>query len=314
MDQFDLTAIGLCSWDRMLVVDTYPGPGEYAIVRHQSEQPGGTTSNTCAALARLGFKPQLVAAIGSDAQGEALAESLVRDGCDVQHLLRKDIPTDSAVIVVSGRGSSADRTIFWQQGARLAFGDHLPMGELLDRRWILVDVDDHRLRSFLLDFPAHQSPRTRLIGAMTYLVEMSPQAGLNHAFQHDYLVGNERELQYLARADSFDDAVATFQSQMPGTACRAAFVSRGAGGSVAIHPGGIQHCAAFSIDVVDTTGAGDAFAAGTIFGIISGWEDAEILQFGNAVGGLACRKLGARASLPSRSEVDAIIHETRSLQ
>src|SRR5688500_13004317 len=45
-----VAAVGLCSWDRFLVCDRYPGPGEFAVVDRRLKQAGGTTANTCAAL------------------------------------------------------------------------------------------------------------------------------------------------------------------------------------------------------------------------------------------------------------------------
>ena len=67
--------------------------------------------------------------------------------------------------------------------------------------------------------------------------------------------------------------------------------------------------ACFPVEVVDTTGAGDAFAAGCLWGLLDGGDDREILRRGNALGGLACRGLGARASLPSRAEVEQLLRD-----
>lgn len=59
----------------------------------------------------------------------------------------------------------------------------------------------------------------------------------------------------------------------------------------------------FSVEVVDTTGAGDAFHGAFLHGLLQGWDLPRVARFANAVGALACRKLGGRSSIPSLAEV-----------
>jgi sugar/nucleoside kinase (ribokinase family) len=91
---------------------------------------------------------------------------------------------------------------------------------------------------------------------------------------------------------------------MQASACRVMFVTRGRDGALAIRPDGVTLEAALDIDVVDTTGAGDAFVAGCLWGLLDRCDDREILTRANVLGGLACRALGARAALPSRAEIE----------
>ena len=106
---------------------------------------------------------------------------------------------------------------------------------------------------------------------------------------------------------------------MAGTATRAALVARlerlvhastltiavvthGAEGCTVVTPGRTFVSPAADVTVVDTTGAGDAFAAGFIYGLNAGWEPERCAQFANAVGGLATRAFGSQASLPTLDE------------
>jgi sugar/nucleoside kinase (ribokinase family) len=304
-----VAAIGLCSWDRFIVTDAYPGPGEYAIVRQQLEQAGGTTANTCAALATLGVPVQFASYVGDDDMGERLIASLRETGCDVRYVKqRPDGRSDTGVIVVSGGAAERDRTIYWIQGEKPLLGDWLPIDELLDHEWLLIDVDDVRLRDFLLDLPAHRSPRTRLVGTLTYLVE-TPAIGWQQALRYEYVCGNEREMRALTGAPTFDAAVERAQREMLGNACKAFYISRGSAGSVAIRPRAVTSAPAFPIDVIDTTGAGDAFAAGCLWGLVERSNDAAILARGNAAGGLVCRALGARTALGTRAEALELLAE-----
>lgn len=298
-----LIAIGMCSWDRFLVVDQYPGPGEYAIVSHRKEQDGGTTSNISHALSLLGVPVTLVSSVGNDPEGQQLVATLRNVGCDVSRIVVKPEATDSAFIVVSGLGRARDRTIYWLQGARPTLGDQLPVDQILTFRWVLIDIDDHRLRKFLLDLPAHRGPRTQLIGTMTYLLDTDSETALAHALEHDIVIGNERELMYITQTPTLAAAVESIRSRLGPAACRALYVSRGSRGSLAIRRDYVCERPAIDVDVIDTTGAGDAFAAGCIWGVLEGLTDDAILARGNTLGGLACRSLGARESLPTLEEL-----------
>jgi sugar/nucleoside kinase (ribokinase family) len=303
-----VAAIGLCSWDRFLVLDRYPALGDYAIVQRQFEQAGGTTSNTCAALARLGLPVALVSKVGSDREGDEILASLDSIGCDTSMVSRDALlPTDSSVILVPQSESSRDRTILWLKGAQPVHRMQLPLDRIMDHRWVLVDVNDDQLREFLLSLPAHLSPRTQLIGAMTYLTDTSPEIALRHLLQHDVMFGNRRELLYVTGSDDLSSAVVAIQAAMEGHACRVIYLTLGAEGAIAIRPKSVTSMPAYPVNVVDTTGAGDAFAAGCIWGLLDACADEEILARGNAVGGLSCQAMGARAGLPSR-------HETIELQ
>ncbi len=303
-----VAAIGLCSWDTFLLLDRYPELGSYATIQRQFEQAGGTTSNTCAALAMLGIDAALASTVGADRAGELLVQSLKESGCDTSMIQIDAVrQTDSSYIVVSSTNEAVDRTILWVKGAQPCYGDKLPIEQLLEHRWLLVDVNDDTLRAFLLELPAHVSPRTQLIGAMTYLTDTAPSIGWQHLLGHEVVFGNGRELMYLTETHDVPTAVETARAGMPGTACRVIYVSLGAQGSIAIRPETVVHVPAYVVDVVDTTGAGDAFAAGCIWGITEALGDRDILTRGNAVGALACRELGARAGLPSREEALRLI-------
>ncbi|MEX1158876.1 MAG: carbohydrate kinase family protein [Thermomicrobiales bacterium] len=303
-----VAAIGLCSWDRFIVTDHYPGPGEYAIVRHELEQAGGTTGNTCHALAQLGVDVMLASVVGDDPHGYALVESLGTGGCDTSALvIRPGARSDTGIIIVSGPPGQRDRTIYWVQGVKPLMGDPLPIDQMLEHQWVLVDVDDPRLRSFFLDLPAHRSPRTKLFGTMTYLAGLPDDTGWQHALRFDALAGNERELRALLGVDFLDDAIAIAQRDLVASACQVIFLSRGPNGAIAIRPDRIEASPAIQVNIVDTTGAGDAFAAGCLWGLLDRADDAEILRRANALGGLSCRALGARAALPTRAEVDATL-------
>lgn len=104
-------AIGLASWDRSIVVEAYPDAGSWTEVFREEVGPGGTTSNTAAALAKLGARVSFRSVVGDDPVGISLTEALTRSGVDTRWMsVRTGEPTDAATMIVSS--APPDRTIF----------------------------------------------------------------------------------------------------------------------------------------------------------------------------------------------------------
>lgn len=306
--QWRIAAIGLTSWDTIYSIDRPLVPGTYAVVRYTLQQSGGTTSNIAAALSRLGANIALAAYTGDDEFGQALRKELADIGVDTRYLwTREGEANDHATIVVSGEGPSAERTILWHQGARLHHGDWLPIEELFQADLVILDVDDLKLRRLIVDLPMHVSPRTRLLGPLTYLTEAEPQIALDLACRHDYLTGNEVEWLTITGEPTVERVIERMQRLMPLNQVRLAAITVGARGCILFDHLDVVEVPAFECGAVDTTGAGDAFAAGFCLGILERWPYSQIGYFANAVAGLSTQQIGARAGLPTRQAVEALI-------
>jgi ribokinase len=301
-----IAAVGLASWDRMIAVERYPGPGSYAIVSHTASLPGGTTSNSAVALSRLGADVALVALVGDDGEGDAIRQTLAREGIDTRWLTTvPGAATDAATVIVSAE--PRDRTIYWHQGARLVRGDRLDIAAIFAYDVVLLDVDDVPLRRFLLDLPAHTRPDVRVVGTLTYLVDAGISDAFDVALRHDVVVGNRREFCALTGQTSLDSAFAAVQTAMPGANLRAGVVTRGNEGATAFTRGERWDVAAFPMNAVDTTGAGDAFAGAIAYAMAMRWDWPAALRFANAVAGLSTRALGAQTALPSLHEIAELL-------
>jgi ribokinase len=301
-----IALIGLASWDLLLVTGQFPVAGSYAIAEQALALPGGTTANTATALARLGANVELAAMIGDDPEGAAVAESLRAEGVGLRWLAKRDgEPTDRSYVIVSG--DPPDRTIIWQQGARLALGDRLDIPALFAHDLVVIDVDDMRLRRFLADLPVHTLPGTRLAGTLSYLVDYDRADVLETLLRLDFAIGNERELKWITGQTDLETAVAAMQATMVGNNLRACAISLGGQGAIAFTATERWQAPAFEVEIVDATGAGDAFAAGVAYGSALRWGWPETLRFANAVAGLAVTGLGAQTALPNLDAVRALL-------
>jgi sugar/nucleoside kinase (ribokinase family) len=303
-----INCLGVADWDRMLAITDYPEAGGFAEVHQERSGPGGPTTNTAVALSRLGAEVALATAVGDDERGQLVKHNLKAVGVDTRWLtIKPGEATTRATCIVSRH--PLDRTVLVEQGARLTRGDRLDVGGLFGGDVLVLDAPDPSLRRFLLDLPAHTVPATRLLGLLNYLADQGLPDAFELALRHDAIVSNEPDILDVTGTWTLSDATAALQHRMRGATLRAALVTRGARGCLVVTATERVNIPAFPLEIVDPTGAGDAFAAGVAWGMAHRWEWPEVGRFANAVGGLACGALGAQASLPTLADVEKLLAE-----
>ncbi len=301
----DICIVGCASWDTLLPVDRYPAEGEYCTASAEYETPGGTSTNTAMALAALGAPPRFVGMVGDDWRGERLRAGLEGAGvvCDTLRV-RQGQESDRSVIPISPTGG---RTIFWIKGAMLHRGDPLDHDLLFGHRLLYIDVVDLALWDDVLR--AHESAKAtnadapRLIGQAVYVAGILPPVeAMALVGRHTVFIGGEWEWKLIAGETTRDALVARVQRLVQTAHLSCAVITHGAEGCTTITRDGTFLLPAAPVAVVDTTGAGDAFAAGFLYGLARDWDAARCTRFATAVGGLATRAFGSQASLPTLDE------------
>ncbi len=297
--------VGCASWDTLLPVDHYPAESEYCIASEEIQMPGGTSTNVAVALARLGIPPRFVGVVGDDWRGERLRAGLEAAGviCDTLGV-HQGQDSDRSIIPI---GPSGSRTIFWIKGAMLQRGDPLDIPAIFRHSVVYLDIVDLDLWAEILDVydgdHAGRPDAPLLVGQAVYVAGiLAPAAALPFVGRHDLFVGGEWEWQLMTGGTSRAAIVACLEETVRATRLQMAIVTHGAEGCTVITKAATVTAPAATVHVVDTTGAGDAFAAGFLFGCVRGWAPERCAQFANAVGGLATRALGSQVSLPSLDE------------
>ncbi len=290
-------------------MDRYPPEGEYCIAAAEIELPGGTSTNTAITLARLGARPRFVGVVGDDWRGERLRAGLEAAGviCDTLGV-RVGQDSDRSIIPISPSGG---RTIFWIKGAVIAPSDAIDLPLIFSHPIVYLDIVDLTLWSSILDaraqMHADDQTRARVVGQAVYVAGiLPPNDALALVARHDVFVGGEWEWKLITGESDRPAMIARIASVVAETGSRIAVVTQGAEGCTVITADQIETFPAAAVNVVDTTGAGDAFAAGIIFGLLRNWEIARCAQFANAVGALATRALGSQASLPTLAEAHSL--------
>lgn len=300
-----IAAVGLASWDRLVEVERYPAAGGSERIVRSGEAPGGTTLNGAVAAARLGAGVRLATLVGDDRAGRDLTAAMAAAGIDTDWVATvADRPTDATTVLVSH--DPPERTILWEPGARIARGDRLDITGLFGSDAVILDPDDLPLRRFLTDLPAHTLPATRLVGPLTYLVDPPPPDAMEIALRHDVLCGSESDYVALTGETDPDLALQAVQRLMTGANLRGAVMTRGAAGATAVDRTDRWGDSGFAVEVVDPTGAGDAFVGALAFATALRWDWPTTLRLCNAVAALSTTDFGAQSALPDRAAVDRL--------
>lgn len=297
--------IGCASWDTLLPVDKYPSEGEYCVATAEIEMPGGTSTNVAVTLARLGLPPRFVGMVGDDWRGEQLRAGLEGAGviCDTL-AIRHGQDSDRSVIPISPSGG---RTIFWIKGATIQHGDALDLPLIFSHDIVYFDIVDIALWRDVLAVSESALKRDGrgpfCVGQAVYIAGVvPPNDALALIGRHHVFIGSEWEWKLMAGISTRPELISRLETLVHASRLTAAIVTRGAEGCAIVTRDGTLAVPAAPVTVVDTTGAGDAFAAGFVFGLEHGWEMERCARFANAVGGLATRAFGSQAPLPTLTE------------
>ena len=301
----DVTGVGANSIDHVLRicgdVASLVASGKRRI-SGQDWRCGGQTATAMSACAALGLRAGYIGAVGTDNHGRRMRAELVERGVNVEHLVEGPAPNPGAVIVVDESGC---RTVLWHRDERLALmPDQIP-AEILTRSR-LVHVDDVDRAAALYACGVARSagvPVTSDIEQATDGVDALIRAVTHPIFDHNapaVMTGEtdpERALRKLRRLN-------------PGLLC----MTLGEGGAAALDGDRFYAAPAVPVKPVDTTGAGDVFRAGLIYGLLQGWKVPAMLRFANAAAAVSCTREGAIASVPSLDDVERLMAQDSGLK
>jgi ribokinase len=297
-----IVGIGQCAWDVLAAVDHFPQADAKKEALVWEEQGGGPVATALAALSRLGVACRFHGVTGDDREGAAIRLSLIEEGVDVAGLVvRPNASSQTAFIAIDT--SAGTRTIFWKRPSGDALrAEELPPDFLHDADFLLLD-------GLMKDVSLFAARRAREAGVPVVLDAGRVREGmLELARLCDHVVGSEefaRELGWKNDPEPFRQVI---RSQGFGITT----ITLGSRGSVTFAADEIISCPAFSVETVDTTGAGDVFHGGYLYGLLQKWRLPDTVRFASAVAAMKCRKLGGRAGIPRLPEVSQFLQERRA--
>jgi len=289
-----VTGIGQCSLDYLALVDSYPDADTKKEILEWHEQGGGPVATALVALSRLGVECSFHGVAGDDDAGDKIRRSLVEEGVDVSGLVIRRTST-SQIAFIAIEKETGRRTIFWKRPTGVPLRDEdLGAGFLDGSGMLLLDG----LMPEVSLYAAEQAQK-RSVPVMLDAGRMRPGM-IELARLSDYVVGSEE----FARDLDWEPTRETLFREREKLGVKVLTITLGRRGSVTVSSQGEYFdTPAFKIGAVDTTGAGDVFHGGYIYGLLRGWDLGETLTFASALAALKCTKVGGRAGIPKLDEV-----------
>lgn len=297
---FDAVGFGLNAVDHLIVVPEYPAFDTKMRLLEHTQSAGGQTATAMVALRRLGLKTAYAGRFGSDPEGLFGLKTLKDD----------DVNVDFAEVVAGARNQiafitvdvrSGERTIVWDRDERLAYrADEAPV--------------EFGAMGKVLHLDAHDPPACVRLAQAARAAGTIVSADIDNVYDGlpellpliDILIGSK---EFPERVTGVTDERAALVELKNRYGCGLVGMTIGAAGAVIYHDGNFIESTGFEAPngCRDTTGAGDAFRGGFLYGFLNGDDIETSLKFGNAVAAIKCSALGARTALPTRSELDEFL-------
>lgn len=286
-------------------VADFPRPGADAIVHDLAILPGGSAANCAVVAARLGASVKFVGMAGDDDFGQMVRRALATDGVDLSALRQADGPTATVIALVDGSG---ERTFLSFRGAAAS----VPYGPLPDA--ILRPGDWLHVSGY-----SFQTPHSRQTARS--LMATAREAGATVSLDPSYLFARQVAAEYPDALTGLDYLFpsAVEAALMTGTEDPAQAAERlrakgietvllklGSEGCLIASEGGLSEVPAYPPEhVVDTTGAGDAFAGGFAAATLRGCSPEDAARVGNAAAAMVISEVGGQTAAPTLSELRA---------
>jgi sugar/nucleoside kinase (ribokinase family) len=298
--QFDAVGFGTNAVDYLIVVPEYPEFNSKVEIDNYTQLAGGEIASTMAGLQRLGMKTSYVGRFGKDSAGDFGVQSLRDEGVDLEFAEQiEGAQTQIAFILIDKR--NGERTVIWKRDEKLACApEEVPL-EIVRNTKIFHATPHDTAACIKL---AHEAKAN---GAIISIDIDNIFEGLDEMIPLiDIFISSSDFPQKLVGMKDRCDSLREIKSRY---GCPIVGMTLGENGSLLLCEDKFIETKGYKVPggCKDTTGAGDAFRVGFLYGLLKG-ETVEIsAEMANAVAALKCRAIGARTSLPKVNELKKIL-------
>lgn len=293
---FDAAGFGTNAVDFLIVVPEHPQPDTKIQLTEYIQAAGGMTASAMVGLQRLGMKTAYAGRYGADAMGGFGLKTLLEENVNIDFCETiENAATQIAFILIEEQ--TGERTVIWDRSSKLSYKPEEAPLEIA------------RLAK-VLHTDAHDP------GACALMARAAKESGVVVSVDVDNVYDGIEELlpfvDILISSSEFPHRLTGIADEKTALAeiqnrhgCRIVGKTKGVEGCLIRCAGDFLTAPAYSVPggCKDTTGAGDAFHAGFIYGLLAGEEIETSLKIANAVAALKCRALGARTALPDQNEL-----------
>ena len=292
----DLVGVGLNATDTLIPLADYPARGSKVEFHGATQMPGGQAATTVVACQSWGMSTRYVGKLGDDDAARLHREAFARAGVEARLIEVADAASPQSIIIVDGGG---ERTVLCRKDERLIFKPRD-----LERAWIenarALHVDGYDTAAATL---AASWARAAGIPVIADLDELYP--GVELLIENvDYLIVSRDFPSRLMKEKDLEKALRGMQLRY---GCTVTAATLGEDGVLAWDGKQLHHRSAYRVPVVDTTGAGDLFHAGFIYGLLQGWPLDRQLDFACAAAAMNCTASGARGGIRSVAAIEELM-------
>jgi ribokinase len=300
MTRFDAVGFGALNVDKLFKVNEIANEGKESFITDCEEVSGGSAANTIVALARLGCKVGFIGKVAVDREGKMLVDDFRREG------------VDSNGIIHSKHGRSGTVTGFVDKRGERALYVDPGVNDTIEFNEIDMEYAFQTRFLHLASFIGEKSFETqkKLVEALPKKVKLSLDPGELYAQKGmrvlkplinrtSVFMPSQGELQLLTGKNDYRKGAEALLCKGVGVVA----VKLGGQGCYVTNGKENRLIEPFKVKVVDTTGAGDAFCAGFLYGLISGKSLYECGRIGNFVASRCIMKIGARTGLPTLEDL-----------
>lgn len=316
MEKYDVVALGELLID--LTQNGYSGQGNPLL----EANPGGAPCNVLALLTKLGHSTAFIGKVGKDGFGDQLENALTETGISTAGLLRDDQVHTTLAVVHTLAGGDRDFSFYRNPGADMCLHTQEINRELIRQAKIFhfgtLSMTDEPVRSAtyaaIAEAEAHGVLRSfdpNLRPPLWRTLDEAKEQVLYGMAHCDILKISDNEIQWLTQQEDFDAGVRWIRQRFPNI--RLLLLSMGKDGSRGYSGDAMAEVKGFSVNAIETTGAGDTFFGGILHHVLA-WglrdytrqELEEMLTFANAAAALVTTRKGALRVMPSLAEIQAL--------
>ena len=293
-----VVGIGHAQIEHLATVDRYPEAFSKNNLTRFSIQGGGTIATALAALANFGAEAAFVGKISDDDFGRFIRQGLAAVGVDLSHLIIQPhrISPYSFILIDN---ESKRPTIFQTIGnVDPLLPEEIKSDFLKSTSILLVDGNQSHID---LQIQTAEKARQRGITVVLNAGELNEGMGELIALA-DAIIASERFASELAPRGELEDSLIEISRMGPPSV----IITLGPEGSIGLEGDKLVRQPPLNVTVEDSSGAGDVFLAGYVYGLLQSWPLERCMQIASAAAGLSCRVLGPRAALPMLEEVEAV--------
>jgi sulfofructose kinase len=270
--------------DTICVMPAFPRPNTKTHLRDVRVEPGGQVATALTTCSRLGLKARYIGSVGGDSWGKAQLASLREENLELHVRIVAGATSQVAVILLEE--DIRERTILWRRDPALQYpADELRQDLITTARVLHLDGCDREA--------ALQAAKWARDAGIPVVIDIDE---IYDDSTHELL----RYVDYLIASSDFADDPRELADRY---GCSVVGITRGAEGAVFLDRGRLIESRAFPVPVADTTGAGDVFHGGFIYGLLQQWALEDVIRFAHAAAAMKCVHVGARRGIPTLKQV-----------